>query len=94
MKQLIGHYEHVWVGMRREVDQEAQFCDVDYADLVADPMGVVASVYDHFGLSLTAEAESAMRSAHEASTTGAARHTHRYTLEDGLTAEEVRERFT
>ncbi|OXM71931.1 MULTISPECIES: sulfotransferase family protein [Amycolatopsis] len=72
----------------------AQFHDVDYADFVADPLRVVASVYDHFGLPFTAEAESAMRAVYAESTTGAARPSHRYTLaEFGLTAEEVRERF-
>ncbi|MFD4192927.1 MULTISPECIES: sulfotransferase family protein [Amycolatopsis] len=72
----------------------AQFYDVDYADFVADPLAVVASVYDHFGLPFTAAAESAMRAVYEESTTGAGRPSHRYTLEEfGLTAEEVRERF-
>ncbi|MDQ0382427.1 sulfotransferase family protein [Amycolatopsis thermophila] len=72
----------------------ARFYDVDYGEFVADPLGVVGKVYDHFGLSLTAEAESAMRAVYTESTTGAGRPSHRYTLEEfGLTAEEVRERF-
>ena len=73
----------------------AQFCDVDYDDFVADPVGVVAAVYDNFGLPFTAEAESAMRAVYAQSTRGAGRPRHRYTLEEfGLTAEQVRERFT
>lgn len=72
----------------------AQFYDVDYADFVAAPLAVVASVYEHFGLPFTTGAESAMRAVYEESTTGAGRPSHRYTLEEfGLTAEEVRERF-
>jgi len=35
--------------------------DVAYETLVADPLGTVATVYDHFELPLTAEHESAMR---------------------------------
>jgi len=36
--------------------------DVAYETLIADPLGAVATVYDHFALPLTAEHESAMRS--------------------------------
>ena len=35
--------------------------DVQFAELNTDPMGVVARVYDQFGLELTAEAEGRMR---------------------------------
>lgn len=72
----------------------AQFCDVDYRDLIADPLGTVASVYRHFGLTLTDEARKAMEDSHAESQTGARAPKHKYSLADyGLTAEEVKERF-
>ncbi|WP_310774505.1 sulfotransferase family protein [Mycobacterium sp. Z3061] len=72
----------------------AQFCDVDYNDLIADPLGAVASVYRHFGLTLTDEARKAMEDSHAESQTGARAPKHKYSLADyGLTAEEVKERF-
>jgi hypothetical protein len=72
----------------------AQFCDVDYQDLIADPLGTVAGVYQHFGLTLTDEARKAMEDSHAESQTGARAPKHKYSLADyGLTAEEVKERF-
>jgi hypothetical protein len=38
-----------------------QFCDVRYADLVKDPIPTLAGIYDHFGMSFSAEAERRMR---------------------------------
>ncbi|MEU2254804.1 sulfotransferase family protein [Nocardia xishanensis] len=71
-----------------------QFIDVYYDDFVTDPIDTVRSVYRHFGLPLSAEAEAAMAALHAESTTGAARPSHRYTLDDfGLTADQVDERF-
>ncbi|MEV6427814.1 sulfotransferase [Nocardia sp. NPDC051463] len=78
----------------RKHHDAAQFCDVYYDDFVADPIGTVGSIYQHFGLSLSAEAESAMAALHSESTSGAARPAHRYTLADfGLTADQVDARF-
>lgn len=78
---------------RRRYDA-AQFCDVYYDDFVADPIGTVGSIYGHFGLALSTEAEVAMAVLHTESTSGAARPVHRYTLDDfGLTAEQVDARF-
>lgn len=72
----------------------AQFCDVDYRDLIADPLGAVAAVYRHFGLTLTDEARQAMEDSHAESQTGARAPKHKYSLADyGLTAEQVKERF-
>lgn len=72
----------------------AQFYDVDYRQLIDDPLGAVASVYRHFGLTLTDEARKAMEDSHAESQTGARAPKHRYSLADyGLTAEEVKERF-
>lgn len=38
-----------------------QFFDVHYHDLVRDPFGTIAGIYQHFGLRYTAEAQSRMR---------------------------------
>ncbi|MEV0029842.1 sulfotransferase [Nocardia sp. NPDC050793] len=71
-----------------------QFVDVYYDDFVADPIDTVRSVYRHFGLPLSAAAEAAMAALHAESTTGAARPSHRYTLDDfGLTVDQVDEQF-
>jgi hypothetical protein len=72
----------------------AQFCDVDYHELIADPLGTVAEVYRHFGLPLTDEARQAMEASHAESQTGPRAPKHKYSLADyGLTAEAVKERF-
>lgn len=78
----------------RKRHDAAQFFDVDYDEFVADPIGTVTSIYRHFGLPLTDEAEAAMTALHTESTSGAARPAHRYTLGDfGLSAEQVDARF-
>ncbi|GLB83950.1 sulfotransferase family protein [Mycobacterium kiyosense] len=72
----------------------AQFYDVDYQDLVADPLGTVADIYRHFGLTLTDEARKAMEASHSESQQGERAPKHKYSLADyGLTAEQVKERF-
>ena len=72
----------------------ARFHDVRYDDLVADPLGTVEAIYQHFGLPLSGTAADAVR-ALAASTASARDETaHRYTLDEfGLTGEEVDERF-
>jgi hypothetical protein len=72
----------------------AQFCDVDYAEFIADPVGTVEGVYRHFGLPHTEAARDAMTRMHAESQQGPRAPKHRYSLADyGLTAEQVRERF-
>jgi hypothetical protein len=72
----------------------AQFYDVDYRDLIADPLGAVADVYQYFGLALTDDARQAMADIHAESQTGARAPKHTYSLADyGLTTESVKERF-
>lgn len=72
----------------------AQFLDVEYRDLIADPLGTVAQVYEHFGMTLTDDARDAMAKMHAESQTGARAPKHTYSLADyGLTAEQVKERF-
>src|SRR5690606_16990182 len=48
---------------RARYDQ-AQFADVYYDDFVADPLAAIGEIYQRFGLTLTAEAEAAMRALH------------------------------
>ncbi|AKN16017.1 sulfotransferase family protein [Mycobacterium haemophilum] len=72
----------------------AQFYDVDYRDLIADPLGTVAEIYRHFGLTLTEQARQAMANIDAQSRTGARAPKHTYSLADyGLTMESVKERF-
>jgi hypothetical protein len=72
----------------------AQFYDVDYRALIADPLGTVADIYRHFGLTLTDEARAAMEKTHAASQAGERAPKHTYSLADyGLTEEAVKERF-
>jgi len=71
----------------------AQFYDIEYDDFVANPLGTVAAVYQHFGLALSGRAADAMRELCGQSP-GTAGRGHRYVLSDfGLTAEQVDERF-
>jgi hypothetical protein len=71
----------------------AQFYDIEYDDFVAKPLGTVAAVYQHFGLTLSGRAADAMRALCQQSP-GTAGPGHRYALSDfGLTAEQVDERF-
>jgi hypothetical protein len=72
----------------------AQFLDVEYDDLVADPVGTAVGVYEHFGLPLSDDARTAIRAADAHSRTGERRPEHRYALEDfGLTEAMVDLRF-
>lgn len=67
--------------------------DVQYADNMRDPMGVVRRIYEHFDEPLTAEAETAMQAYLAANQQG--KHgKHTYDLaEYGLSVGGVRERF-
>ncbi|MFS2295208.1 MAG: sulfotransferase [Actinomadura sp.] len=72
----------------------ARFVDVHYGDFVRDPIGTVEGIYRYFGLPFSDEARTAMTDLHRQSSTGAAKPSHRYALEDfGLTPVQVEERF-
>jgi hypothetical protein len=43
-----------------DASREARFLDVAYAELVADPLGVVRRLYGHVGAELRPEVEAAM----------------------------------
>jgi len=77
----------------KEKHGEDSILDVQYADTVRDPLGVVRRIYDHFGEPLTPEAEAAMNGYMAANPKG--KHgKHVYALEEyGLSKEYVRERF-
>lgn len=71
-----------------------QFVDVDYTDLVADPMGTVESIYTAFGIEMTEEARRAIERTDADSKQGRRAPRHSYSLADyGLTEAEVKERF-
>ena len=73
----------------------AQFCDVDYFELVKDPIACVQGVYRQFGLDFTDGAREAMVTMHNESQQGQRAPKHTYSLADyGLTAELVKDRFT
>jgi Sulfotransferase family len=75
----------------------AQFVDVYYDDLVADPVGTVERVYAAFGLSFSGPARAAVRrlaGQGRSAGGGTAPPAHRYSLaEFGLTGEQVDARF-
>ncbi|MGV9679414.1 sulfotransferase family protein [Nocardia sp. NPDC003482] len=72
----------------------AQFLDVDFADLRADPLGTVAAIYNAFGIEFTDAARVAMTALDEESRSGDRKPVHTYALADyGLTEDQVRERF-
>jgi Sulfotransferase family len=84
---------HAFHDARPRYDQ-AQFVDVAFADLRADPLGVARGVYDAFGLDWTPEVEAAVAELDAESRSGKAAPSHSYTLEDyGLTEAEVRAAF-
>jgi hypothetical protein len=75
----------------RAAADRGHFLDVEYADLVADPVGTVASVHQHFGLPWSGATAAAVREALEESRSGVRAPAHAYDLADhGLTADEVR----
>jgi Sulfotransferase family len=91
--------DHVIEGLDRSVAARrdgtvpaGQVVDTQFADFMADPLGTVHRLYDHFGLELSAEAERRMRAfidAHPADRHGG----HRYTFAaTGLDEAELRAR--
>ncbi|RIL06353.1 MAG: sulfotransferase family protein [Proteobacteria bacterium] len=71
----------------------AQFFDLDFAELVADPIAALGRMYEHFGFDFSAEAERRMRAWH--ATNPQHKHGgHRYALAQfGLAEGAIRERF-
>lgn len=74
-------------------ERAAQFVDLQFRDLMADPIGCVRQIYERFGLVLSAEAETGMR-AYLAQHPRDEHGVHRYSLEQfGLDARELRRDF-
>lgn len=77
----------------REHSDPGQFYDLSFRELITDPVGAIARLYEHFGFAWTAEAERAMRAWHESNP----QHKHgghAYTAEAfGLREEGIAERF-
>ena len=72
---------------------DAQFVDVSYRDLVADPVGAVAGIYGHFGEEVSPQAEAAMRR-YVAEHPKGEHGRHEYRLDElGLDPGELEERF-
>jgi hypothetical protein len=74
-------------------DKSDQFVDVQFEEVVVDPVAALRRVYDRFGMPWSDEAESRMRTFLAANPQG--KHgAHRYDLGDfGLALGEIRERF-
>ncbi len=47
--------------LRSKWPRPEQFFDTYYRDFISDPLKVVRQIYDHFGMTLTEEAERRMR---------------------------------
>ena len=79
----------------RATQNPAQFCDVDYATLIRDPIGTVENIYRHFGIELSDDARAAIERTDEESKQGPRAPKHEYALADyGLTEQQVKDRFT
>jgi hypothetical protein len=91
--------DYIVDGIDRSVDARAdgvvpadQVVDVQFADFMAEPFAAIATIYDRFGLELTADSEARMRSflADHGQDEGGG---HRYTFADtGLDEGALRER--
>ena len=78
----------------RATKDPRQFCDVDYFELIRDPIGTVEDIYSRFGIEMTDAARAAIVSTDEESKQGPRAPKHTYSLADyGLTEEQVKERF-
>ena len=84
---------HQFSQARAQYD-EAQFLDVDFDDLRADPLGTVERVYAALGTDISEPARAAMVALDAESASGARRPQHRYALSDyGFTEAEVAAAF-
>lgn len=78
----------------RAQQDPAQFCDVDYFDLIDDPVGTVEAIYARFGIDCPPESLDAIRATDDESKKGPRAPKHEYSLADyGLTEDQVKSRF-
>ncbi|MBW2272250.1 MAG: sulfotransferase [Deltaproteobacteria bacterium] len=98
--EAIGRWQNeLWASrMESAMDARArrkpsQFFDLSFGEVVADPVGAVRRIYDHFGLAMNDESERRLRSWHEANPKG--KHgEHRYDIGDfGLSETDVLDRY-
>jgi hypothetical protein len=90
---LLGR-QHDAYRKARATAEPGQFVDVDYTDLVADPVAAVHRVYDAAGLAWDDAVRATVSAELEASRSGPRAPRHDYALADyGLQHEEVRDRF-
>lgn len=103
-RSLNGYFGRLWVDELslmvermmdfRDLQGDAGFYDLQFSDFVRDPIAAVRGAYDHFGDTLSDDAEAAMRR-HLEQRPRDKYGTHRYSLDDfGIDAGEVRERFS
>jgi hypothetical protein len=72
----------------------AQFYDLDYFELIREPIRTVEKVYEKFGIEMTDDARAAIQRTDEESKQGPRAPKHTYSLADyGLTEEQVKESF-
>jgi hypothetical protein len=78
----------------RERHDPAHFYDVEYRDLVRDPVGTVEAIYRYFDLPWSDDVRAAVTAEDEASRSGHRAPSHTYSLADfGIAEAEVDERF-
>ncbi|MGY4709619.1 sulfotransferase family protein [Mycolicibacterium sp. CBM1] len=78
----------------RAKHDSAQFYDVDYFELIREPIRTVEKIYAAFGIEMTDDARAAIQATDEESKQGPRAPKHTYSLADyGLTEEQVKERF-
>jgi hypothetical protein len=93
-----AHWSARWAralerALSARASRDEHFLDIQYADLVADPMEEVRRIYAHAGLELSAEAEAQMRQ-WAVENERDRRPVHAYTLEEfGYTQEGLRRDF-
>ena len=90
---LLGRGASAFMAARTGRDP-SRFVDVQYEDLVGDPIGTVESIYRAFQLPWSSTIRAAVAAEHEASRGGHRAPSHRYTLDDfGVSGAEVDDRF-
>jgi sulfotransferase family protein len=94
-REAIDYWSETMEKFLRDRDRVAsdRICDVAYDEICLDPIAAVAQIYDHFGWSLSREAEHRMR-ALVASHANRQSRNHRYHLKEfGFSAKEVLSEF-
>jgi hypothetical protein len=91
--ELLTRGAELTMSARRRHDP-THFYDVQYRDLVRDPVGTVEAIYRHFDLPWSDDVLAAVTAEDQASRSGHRAPSHKYSLADfGITDAEVDERF-